>query len=217
MRDEGAKPEWISASDAYDQLQDAGHKGAGEAIVREAYSGRLQARSEEISVGQPSGDFPLVLARAATLERYFWRRDEGNDLLLDWQLGIFSNVIVNEPELSGFLMTALGVEFCKKDIDQLCLQVKEMRSSSILSVSPKKSNRGRPRASKWAAWTAELTQYLHDNGFPERKDGEVPEGFITKINERLAERGLEEISRASAQPILKAVLDRFDEDQKTEN
>lgn len=76
-------------------------------------------------------------------------------------------------------------------------------------ASPIASGRGRPTASWWPDFAAELAIYVHDEGIPEGIDTEGQGTIIDAVLSRLAERGAREPSRASIQPVVNDVLRRL--------
>ncbi|WDR06675.1 hypothetical protein PSQ90_04210 [Devosia rhodophyticola] len=68
---------------------------------------------------------------------------------------------------------------------------------------------GRPKSENWTNWIAELVNYIHEEGMPSGSGAEGQDAVIGAIEERLAARGLDTLSRSTVQPVVRAALLRL--------
>lgn len=192
--------EWISAHQALELV--AGTltpPEATRAICVYATEGLVSARAKKLVIGSETKG-------AAEIPAQFWKSLAGEGLTPDWSLGVFGSHIGHIAHPDGVVFCrAYGVEFKRADIEAIIPVELESKSTaqSGIEFGPKPN----PTHKGWPAWVSELTDYLHNKGFPSGAGTEQIETLIAKIDQRVRNRGIKVPTRSAVQDVVRAVLE----------
>lgn len=123
---------------------------------------------------------------------------------VNWATGDFK--VHLESDSRSVSLSVIGLQFDRLALESVFSDTPSGTAKEIEAVIP--VGAGRPRSAAWTDWIAELSNYIHENGFPEGSGSQGQESLISGVADRLAERGLEGPSRSTVQPVVKAVLSR---------
>jgi len=142
---------------------------------------------------------------------WFWEDClQGTSTMLNWSSGRFAGQGFVNGEAHKAILTE--VEFRVGDIVELEEVARSAGSPKTNEQAPRETNSrgaGRRQSEKWRPWIVELVAHVYENGFPGGVGSQGQEELINAIANRLAERGIDTLSRASVQPVVQAVLDRL--------
>lgn len=144
------------------------------------------------------------------IPEWFWEScSDDPETIFDWQPGKIAGRGFDDD--FTYKVKIEGLEFHRNEIDELAEDLKgRLRSHEAeMSHSGTSSRSGRKRSSAWNDWIAELAVHLHEKGFPDGEGAEGQDELIAAVEARMAEGGLECLSRSSVQPVARAVLLRY--------
>lgn len=121
-----------------------------------------------------------------------------------WATGDFT--VHLECDSRTVSLSVTGLQFDRTAIESVFSEASSGAAREI--GQPGRAVGGRPRSAAWTDWIAELSSFIHEDGFPEGIGSQGQEELISRIADRLAERGLEGPSRSTVQSVVQAVLDR---------
>jgi hypothetical protein len=151
----------------------------------------LRTRAKLFFVGE-------LQVRDIELPSRFWWAEGGNAMEQNWETGDFA---VHRPERAR----AFGVTFHIDGLREMIPAAFEELQRPAVEPSPRHG--GRRMSEHWPQWVAELAAMIHEEGIPDGSIG--PDVVIQRIEERLADRGLEGPPRTTVQPTARAVLSRL--------
>lgn len=168
------------------------------ALCRRAHAGLIRARAKVYRVDG-------LETRNSEIPKGFWWHEGEAALEQDWEQGDFSWSYNHQRA------NAIGVEFSREDAEGLGLRFNAPPSTGAGSISapPDKNKGGRRLSELWPEYVAELCAYFHDEGVPPGVGTEGAEAIIDGVADRLAKRGVETISRSTAQAAVNATLKRL--------
>lgn len=203
--------EWISAADAFDLVREANPSRAAEVICSRAYDGLVAAKAHTLILGDKRQEDAKIPAA------FWWAKGNGA-LNQKWASGDFDTWIRNKVHWRAY-----GVKFLKRDIVSM-LPAGRLRSSAPNPSIPvgaatfdtgadgqlePVARGGRPKSENWTNWIAELVTYIYEEGIPGGSGAEGQDAIIGALEERLAARGLDTLSRSTVQPVVRATLLRL--------
>ena len=122
-----------------------------------------------------------------------------------WATGDFK--VHLDRDFSIIHLGVIGLQFDRVALEQSFSAQTESNSGATVSATRKSG--GRPQSAAWPQWIAELSLYIHENGYPLGEGAQGQEAIINAVADRLAERGLPCPSRSTVQAAVQALLDRF--------
>lgn len=190
--------DWISASEAIRLVRTATLSANSHiAIATRARAGLLRSRADLMIIGKTQRHADVKVP-----ESFWWAGGEAA-LTQNWEIGDFETWIDR-----NVLIQAFGVRFHRDDLRRM---VPTAIPSEPARTSEGRDPGGRPMSTLWPEWVAELVSLIHEEGMPARSKGTGVDELISRISDRLAERGLEGPSRSTVQETAKAVLRRLRE------
>jgi hypothetical protein len=193
--DEPFQPElWISAAETIARVRNATLSPTSEvSIATRAFAGLLRANAALLIIeSQRFEDAPVPAG---------FRWAKGHEALTqNWELGDFETWIDRRAQIQAF-----GVRFRREDVDLMLGALPAPKGPSV-PTTPAKVAPGRPRSDLWPEWIAELVAQVHDGGLPATPS--VDE-LIGRVDNALAERGLEAPSRTTVRETVGAVIRRM--------
>lgn len=203
--------DWISAADAYDLVRKSHQSRAAEAICSRAHDGLIAAKAHTLIIGGKRHEDAKIPAP------FWWAKGNGA-LNQNWASGDFDTWIRSKVHWRAY-----GVKFLKRDIVSMLpasLVTSSAPTPDLPAEAPASNSRpadqpepvargGRPKSENWTDWIAELVNYIHEEGMPSGSGAEGQDAIIGAIEERLAARGLDTLSRSTVQPVVRAALLRL--------
>jgi hypothetical protein len=182
---------WLSASETIRRVRTTTDSPYSRmTIAKRAHAGMVRTRAKLFIVGE--GQF-----NDTELPPQFWWAEGGNAMEQNWETGDFA---ISRPQRAR----AFGVTF---HIDGLREMIPSAFEEVQPAVEPSPRQGGRKMSERWPQWVAELAAMIHEEGFPDGSIGS--DVVIRRIEERLADKGLEGPPRTTVQPTVRAVLSRL--------
>lgn len=188
--------DWVYSSTAIAQVRTATLSPmANVAMAKRAHAGLLRAHTELMIINGTQRHHDCEVPAG------FWWAEGGDALKQNWELGDFETWFDHRVRYQIF-----GVKFHRDDIDQIVRMANPRQSPPQAQTATESS--GRKMSELWPDWVAELSHYIHEEGYPAGQGSAGAEMLIAAIETRLAERGLTAPGRATVQVTVKAVLQR---------
>jgi hypothetical protein len=214
---------FASASQAMAELQNqlkCTSREAASHIIRFCRAGLVESRCATFwyEVTDLFGPSDNELEQVA-IPDWFWEHcATGPEAILDWQSGTFAGrgsvggkkhkVRIRGVEFN--IAGLVGLETMLQQQDTADLSVDAATTHTRPDNQPEPVARGgRPKSENWTNWIAELVSYMHQEGIPDGSGVEGQDAVIGAVEERLAERGLDSLSRSTVQAAVRAVLVRL--------
>lgn len=193
-----AEPDaWISASEAIKFVRaETLSLSAHIVIATRAHAGLLRARADLIVINEKQRHIDVEVPAK------FWWAEGDVALKQNWEVGDFSTWIDRRVQYQIF-----GVRFLREDLKRLV----PARPAALAQQPPQAQRHtgGRPMSELWPDWVAELVSYIHDHGIPPGSGSTGADDLISRVDDRLSEKGLDAPSRSTVLVTAKAVLRRL--------
>jgi hypothetical protein len=198
--------EWITPADAMARLTTIMDEAeAQRVIMTRASYGLVKAKADRLVKDLGPTNLATYRGRNRSgelLRPFYWAKcSEDCSPDQNWTTGDFS------ASFEGIPWLAFGVTFLKVDIEHIIADVDRSavagNDNGSAQQKTRKKAKGRPRKKEWDDWIVVAIFDICDEGFPEQ--GSFRAELRRRINGKLVERGLDELSETSLRSTLKKI------------